>query len=203
MGMIRNAIKAMIHPGRAMTVLGTLARTHVDYAKDVGSGFDASVVMGPIQWVQRAFPEARLRLLGDGPLRSALEDLSRRMKLNGNVEFLGARTDIAAQLGEMDMFVYATTPSEGFGIVLAEAMAAGVPIVCTDRGPWTEVLGSRGDAGIIVQHNPQSLAEGMSLLWKDRNLRHRLARTGRILARERYSAVVAARGYEVLLDGQT
>src|SRR3546814_19109701 len=47
---------------RSPCVLGFLKRTRFDYAKEVGSGSDASVVMAPIQWVQRAFPELRLRV---------------------------------------------------------------------------------------------------------------------------------------------
>ena len=55
-------LSAMRHSGPSTFLLGLLARTKFDYAKEVGTGADASVVMAPIQWVQRAFPDARLRV---------------------------------------------------------------------------------------------------------------------------------------------
>lgn len=58
----QKALTAMRHVGRLPFVLGLLKRTRFDYAREVGSGIDASVVMAPIQWVQRAFPEMRLRV---------------------------------------------------------------------------------------------------------------------------------------------
>lgn len=60
------ALSEMRHPGRAPWLLGFLKRTRFDYAKEVGSGIDSSVVTAPLQWIQRAFPEGRLQVMG-GP----------------------------------------------------------------------------------------------------------------------------------------
>ena len=57
------ALTAMRHSGSSTFLMGLLARTKLDYKKEVGTGIDASVVMAPIQWIQRAFPEARLRVM--------------------------------------------------------------------------------------------------------------------------------------------
>ncbi|MFQ5775852.1 MAG: phage portal protein, partial [Kiloniellaceae bacterium] len=54
---------AMRHAPRSPFVLGTLARTRFDYAREVGDGIDSSVVTAPVQWIQRAFPEAPLKVL--------------------------------------------------------------------------------------------------------------------------------------------
>jgi HK97 family phage portal protein len=62
MNFFTKALSAMRHAGPVMFLLGRLARTKFDYAKEVGTGVDASVVMAPIQWIQRAFPDARLRV---------------------------------------------------------------------------------------------------------------------------------------------
>lgn len=58
----QKALTSMRHAMQRPTLARLLKRTRVDYAKEVGSGIDASVVMAPIQWVQRAFPEGRLRV---------------------------------------------------------------------------------------------------------------------------------------------
>lgn len=63
MNLLTKALNAMRHTGPASFLLGLLSRTKFDYAKEVGTGIDSSVVMAPIQWIQRAFPEARLRAM--------------------------------------------------------------------------------------------------------------------------------------------
>ena len=67
--LLAKALGAMAHPGSPAFAGGFLKRTRFNYAREVGDGLDASVVMAPVQWVQRAFPEARLRVVrskGDG-----------------------------------------------------------------------------------------------------------------------------------------
>ena len=51
------------HAGQQPLLVGHRARTRFDWAREVGTGIDASVVTAPIQWVQRAFPEGRLRIV--------------------------------------------------------------------------------------------------------------------------------------------
>ncbi|MEP4421440.1 MAG: hypothetical protein ABJ354_08345, partial [Nitratireductor sp.] len=56
------AFSAMRHSPRPAFVGALLARTRYDYRKAVGDGIDASVVTAPVQWIQRALPEARLTI---------------------------------------------------------------------------------------------------------------------------------------------
>ena len=102
----------------------------------------------------RAFAAARaigwqLQLVGDGPDRPRLEALASELGLDPAQVFLGRRSDIPELLGQSDLFAFSTTPAEGFGIVLIEAMAAGVPIVATDVGACREVLRD-GAAGELL-----------------------------------------------------
>ncbi len=53
------------HRSNAPLFMGFLARTKVDYAREIGDKTDSSVVMAPIQWIQRAVPEARFRVVKD------------------------------------------------------------------------------------------------------------------------------------------
>lgn len=107
---------------------------------------------------------ARLRLIGDGPLRKNLENLVKSLGISDNVDFLGTRLDVPEQLAQLDTFVFSTTQKEGFGNVLIEAMAAGIPIIANDVPSSREVLrdgqlgsivlGGRQDAWVeaLVQH---------------------------------------------------
>jgi len=60
---IAKALQSMRHSGGGAFSMGTLARTRVDFKREVGSGIDSSVVTAPVQWIQRAVPEARLRVV--------------------------------------------------------------------------------------------------------------------------------------------
>jgi len=102
----------------------------------------------------RAFAAARqpgweLQLVGEGPERPQLEALSRELGLDPADVLLGRRSDIPELLGQADLFAFSTTPAEGFGIVLIEAMAAGLPILASDVPACREVL-KIGAAGQLV-----------------------------------------------------
>lgn len=67
------ALSAMRHAGRLPFFLGHLARTRFDFKKEVGDGIDASVVMAPVQFIQRSFPEAPLKVFRLRPERVEAE----------------------------------------------------------------------------------------------------------------------------------
>ena len=102
----------------------------------------------------RAFAAARapgwqLQLVGEGPDRPRLEALVRELGLDPAQVFLGRPNDIPELLGQADLFAFSTTPAEGFGIVLIEAMAAGLPIIASDVPACREVLRD-GAAGELL-----------------------------------------------------
>jgi len=107
-------------------------------------------------------PSVRLRLAGDGHLRPLWEALTAELGIAERVEFLGARKDIPELLGNADLFVFSTTRQEGLGIVLLEAMAAGVPVVASDVPACRELL-SGGTYGLLVTPNDvRALSAGMA-----------------------------------------
>ncbi|WP_454934243.1 glycosyltransferase family 1 protein [Actinomyces oris] len=80
----------------------------------------------------RARPEARLMLIGDGPLRPDIEAVVTERGLSDRVLFLGDRKDVPDLYQAMDMFLL---PSlyEGLPMVGVEAQCAGLPLVCSDE----------------------------------------------------------------------
>ena len=106
-------------------------------------------------------------LVGEGSLRPQLEALIAELQLADRVHLLGSRRDIPELLAQLDLFVFCALPDEGFGIALAEAMAAGVPIVATDVGACREVLDS-GRCGLLVEPgSPEALAAGICKVLAD------------------------------------
>lgn len=152
---------------------------------------DHRTVLQAIALIKGRFSGLRLRLVGDGPMREALQMLAAECGIGDVVEFLGAREDVPEQLGEADLFIFGTTRDEGFGIVLIEAMAAGVPIVCTRAGPCAEVL-DEGRGGMLVPpQDPKALAEAIAAMLDNPDMAHRYAEAGRALVHSRYSVASA------------
>ena len=83
--------------------------------------------------------------------------------------------------GNVDLFAFPSS-CETFGISLLEAMAAGLPIACSDRGPMSELL---QDAGIYFNpEDPDSIAASLKLLLKDEALRENLGSKARLLSKK-------------------
>jgi len=79
-------------------------------------------------------PEARVVLVGDGPLRGELEARAEKADLNGRVEFAGFKnqTELPAYLGGADWLVLPSDRGETWGLVVNEAMACGTPAIVSD-----------------------------------------------------------------------
>lgn len=92
--------------------------------------------------------EVRLLVFGDGPLRLQIEAEIKRLELQDAVQLLGQRSDVRSYLSQADLFLH-TARWEGFGVVIAEALAEGVPVVSTDCAGPTEILDS-GRFGRLV-----------------------------------------------------
>jgi glycosyltransferase involved in cell wall biosynthesis len=98
----------------------------------------------------------RLWIIGDGPLREQLEHMVDALALNEKVSFLGVRHDVEKIMSAADVFVL-SSKWEGFGLVVAEAMAVERVVVATDCGGVAEVLGS---CGFLVQpDDPKGLSD--------------------------------------------
>lgn len=99
-------------------------------------------------------PQARLVIIGEGPRRAALEQLAAQLGVHNRVHLTGAVPAASQYLGAFDLFAF-TSVREGFGLALAEAMAARVPVVAVDSGGIAEVTGGLlalcppGDAAAI------------------------------------------------------
>jgi glycosyltransferase involved in cell wall biosynthesis len=122
---------------------------------------DHATLFRAIPAIRDALPDFRLLLAGEGSLRKELEALVADLGVTESVEFLGMRRDVPELLGQADVFVFSTTPQEGLGSVLLEAMAAGLPIVASDVPACREVL-KDGTYGLLVPPaDPRTLANAV------------------------------------------
>jgi len=102
---------------------------------------------------------AKLVILGEGELEADLKELAKKRQLQDHVHFLGFQENPYVYFAQADLFCL-TSKREGFGHVLAEALAAGVPIVSTKAEPGAVEVLDHGKYGLIGEiGNEQEIAE--------------------------------------------
>jgi glycosyltransferase involved in cell wall biosynthesis len=143
-----------------------------------------------------ALPAAHLVLAGSGPLEAEL-----RARLAGapRVHWFGFEEDVAAMMKAFDVLA---VPSyeEGFGLVAAEAMAAGVPVVASRVGGLVEVVDDGRTGCLVPPRNALALADALLLLANDPDRRRRMGAAGEERARRCFSLERMLDRYESLLE---
>jgi len=150
--------------------------------------------------IRSGFP-VRLRLAGNWPDRAKHEELCQKESIKDSVEFLGSRSDVPELLGASDIAVLATH-TEGFGIVLAEAMSAKIPVIATDIAVCREVLDA-GRCGLLMPpRDVEALAGAIRRLVEDVELSNHLVQEGFKRAAELYDIKHLVDKYAALLTGK-
>jgi glycosyltransferase involved in cell wall biosynthesis len=135
---------------------------------------------------------ARLTVVGDGPELEPLAALSRSLGVADRTSFLGLRSDLQELLRDVDVFAHPAVWEEAFGLTVAEAMAAGCPVVATRTGATPELVAD-GETGVLVPPgDPGALAAAIARLADDPALRERLGRAGRRRAEARFDVARCA-----------
>lgn len=161
-------------------------------------------LLDAVALLRPTFPTLRLLLVGEGPLREVLRERTVAHGIEGNVEFLGRRSDVEAVLSTADLFVLASH-WEGLGLVLAEAAATGLPAVATRIDGIPEVV-EDGTTGLLVPpRDSAALARAIAELLGDRPRLRAMGRAARGRAERHFDVrQLAARlgeHYEELLAG--
>jgi glycosyltransferase involved in cell wall biosynthesis len=141
-------------------------------------------------------PGLRLAIVGDGPLRGALEARAAALGLGGSVRFTGARPDARAWIAAAGLLVF-SSDWEGLSIAALEALAEGTPVVATPVEGMRELLES--GAGVrVADFTPASLAGALGALLDAPQRRAEMAAAGRRLIAERFSPAAMLDAYEAL-----
>ena len=161
------------------------------------------VALEAIAIVRRARPDVRLRVAGAPPLATGDELADRlharagRADLAGAVEFLGAVDDPARELGRATCLLHCAE-REPFGLVVAEALAAGRPAVVPDAAGPREIVGE--SCGILYPPgDAAAAAQALLTLLSDPDRSAAIGARGRVRARARFSADAARAGFTAAL----
>lgn len=124
---------------------------------------DHATLLAAAAILVRDFPALRVRIVGSGPRRAALEALTAAHGLNAHVEFLGHRDDVPALLAAADIFVLPSR-SEAFPNGVIEAMAAGLPVVATAVGGLLDLIDDGRTGRLVPPGKPDALAAAVRSL---------------------------------------
>jgi glycosyltransferase involved in cell wall biosynthesis len=143
------------------------------------------ILLESIPQIIRQFPDLRVFVVGDGPLRAELEGRARDLGVNESVTFAGVTSDVPSWLSQFDVFALPSR-REGHPIALLEAMAMGVAVVATRVGGVPELV-KDGVHGLLVEtEDSDRLAEALITLLTDAERRRVLAEVGMLMVREQY-----------------
>ncbi len=135
--------------------------------------------------------QAQLLIVGVGPLQTAWQAQARSRGVADRIAWLGEvpDADLPALYHLSDLFVLpATHPSEAFGLVQVEAMASGIPTICTELGTGTSWVTVDGQTGYVVPPNDSlALAEKINRLLAEPDRRRAMGAAARQRAQNEFA----------------
>jgi glycosyltransferase involved in cell wall biosynthesis len=143
----------------------------------------------------------RLLIVGrDDGIGSELGAAAGRLNIDGNVSFLGLRSDAASLMSASDVGLL-SSHQEGFSNTILEGMAAGLPMIVTNVGGNAEAVAD-GETGLVVPpHDPAAFADAIVRVARDPALRDRYGAAGRERVGALFSSDTCVTKYQALYRG--
>jgi colanic acid/amylovoran biosynthesis glycosyltransferase len=154
------------------------------------------------------YPDARMDVVGDGPLRAEIEAEVRRLGLGERVTLKGILPHPVClqELSKTSVLLYPSVTAAdgdtegGAPVAIIEAMAAGVPVVSSHHADIPEVATDGGCGILAEERDVEGLAEGLAALLGSRTLRGRMGQAGRVRAEENHSLATQTKRLEEIYD---
>jgi len=160
---------------------------------------DQATLLRAFASVRARHADTRLVLVGDGSLRASLEELARSLGVEAAVSFLGARSDVADLLPELDVFVLSSI-REGLPLALLEAMACGVPVVATAIGNIPRVVRDGENGDLVPPADERALAAAVGRTLDSPDRASALGAAARAWVAQEYGLDATVRRYQELYD---
>ena len=103
--------------------------------------------------------------------------LAKQLDVENQIIFAGYRNDVAEFYKSADVFVFPSY-QEGLPVALMEAMACGLPVICSNIRGNTDLI-ENGVSGMLAGNDPDSVADAILTMYRDENLRKRYAKAAR------------------------
>ena len=141
----------------------------------------------------------KILIIGDGPLRTELENLSSTLGVEEHVLFLGARHDVSSLYMIMDVYCLCSH-YEGLPLTILEAMTSRIPVVGTDVDGIREIIRHEKTGMIVEADDPEALAYTLNKILKDRSLAYAIASNGYHYVEKKHGMASWIESYKVLFS---
>jgi L-malate glycosyltransferase len=156
------------------------------------------VFLKAVQRLMKSKPDSQFLIVGDGPMREAIETTVKELGLTGSVQLTGGVTNVPSLLRSVDIVVLASLKNEGLPNAVMEAMAAGKPVIATDTGGTAELVVDGLTGYVVLPGNSDMLAERMDNLCQDAEARRNMGEAARRRIVEQFTVDHMARRFEDL-----
>ncbi len=140
-----------------------------------------------------------LRVVGDGPELSHVQEYARKIGIEKNINFMGSRNDVPLILASSDIFIL-SSDWEGFPISIIEAMRAGLPVIASNVGGISEAIIEGRNGYLVPRGDAEMLSNAIRQLLADKNKRKEMGQCSRVLFEEQGTTVVMLEGIEKIYD---
>ena len=147
-----------------------------------------------MRYISQKRPNILLKVIGDGPDRKKMENLIRKYHLERNIYLVGMTSEVKKYYSDASIFLH-TSRYEGFGVVLIEAMAFGIPIVAFHNNGPDEIITNNIDGILVEKYDTKIFAEKVLALLDDSELYKKLSDAARLRAKN-FSADQIAKKFE-------
>jgi len=172
-------------------VIGMVARL------DLQKGFE--YLLRAARELRDVFPTVKVVIVGEGPDRTAIENMIQRFGLQSNVILAGQHSDMPAIYAAMDVFVLPSL-NEGLPMTILEAMAASKPVIATGVGAIPKVI-QDGETGLLVDPgDTDGLRSALARLLADSDPRCRIGAAGHDWVSRNYTSEAMALKYRQMYD---
>jgi len=182
----QQALKASLGLAETDRVIGTVAR--LDPVKN------QALMIKATQQLRAAGMPVKLLLVGDGPERPALTELTQQLDLTDAVIFTGFQNQPGDYLGLMDVFLLPSF-TEGTSMTLLEAMSLGIPTVATRVGGTPEIVADTTTGLLVESDDLPGFTTAIETLLNDEQLHQRMSQAAHQCFEARFSATTMAEHY--------
>lgn len=150
-------------------------------------------------------PNLQIAIVGDGAdfddgYLESVKKLAKESPYASHFHFSGFVQDISSVYRGLDILVHASIEPEPFGLVITEAMVHGVPVIAATTGAPPELIDDGKTGFLRSPSDTKALADCLTQLAKDKDLRRRVGEAGRSYARKTFDGASYAKHFEQLYD---
>ena len=158
------------------------------------------VLIDAVRMLAPVHPGLKLLIVGDGPLRSELEEYVRRSRLSADIRLMGILKDIRPVLSLADIFILPSRHREGLPLAILEAMQYRLPVVASGIGGIPEAVAHNRSGLLVPPNDVPALIDAVAKLAADKALRCAMGKEGRKIFEMQFEAERMTSRIESLYD---